>query len=102
MITVCDNPGCLCPATIHFNGGHFCSPACQSRVRQIEQSAKLQLAERRDAALARRASQGNLGTWSMALVALVMAYCLCGGYQIQEESATKWQGQKLVARGGSR
>jgi hypothetical protein len=102
VITACDNPGCTLPATIHFNGGHFCSPACQARNKQIEQSAKLHLAERRDAALARRASQGNIGVlWGGALVALLLAYCLCGGYQMQEENAAKWQGQKLVARGGS-
>jgi type VI protein secretion system component VasF len=103
MITACENPGCCFPATIHFNGGHYCSPACHARVRQIEQSARLQLAERRDAALARRASQGEIGAlWGGALVALVLAYGLCGGYQTQKEMSTKWQGQKLVARGGVR
>lgn len=103
MITPCDNPGCCLPATLHFNGGHFCSPACQARNRQIEQEARLQLAERRDAALARRADRGDLGfAWTCALIVCFLAYGLVGGYQMQEANAAKWQGTKLVARGGVR
>lgn len=93
----CDRVGCTLPATIHHNGEHFCSPACQliaeEQERRLRREARGRLAQARD-------RRGELSTsLAGALAVLALSYCLLGGYQPEAGGANHWKGEKLVARG---
>ena len=97
---------CTCrTGIIHYNGESFCSRECLQKHQQAERAIRSEARDRMAAARDRR-GQISMAT-SCALICLVLAWCLMGGYEQAEAqmagpscqaNSQRGQGAKLVAR----
>ena len=92
---------CTCrTGIIHYNGESFCSRECLQKHQAAERTIR---SEARDRMAAARDRRGQISVaMSCALICLVLAWCLVGGYEQAEAGSQRWQGQKLQSSQGAK
>jgi len=94
----CNQPMVL--PLVEHNGEMFCSGVCHRAHQAQEREMRTEARQRMEMARDRR-GQLSVGM-SGALVCLLLAWCLLGGYQQAEANVSHWKGDKLRISGGAR